>query len=68
MSKVTPEQLQALTRYAGKHGKGWKSKLLGDWMMARAEPCLHALRNTLGPTGLSALDLQALREEHHGKS
>ncbi len=49
---ITQEDLDALRRYADKHGRRWKLQLWSEWMNASAEPTLHALRNTHGPTWL----------------
>ena len=49
---ITPGDLDALRRYADKHGRRWKLQLWGEWMNASAEPTLHALRNSHGPTWL----------------
>ena len=49
---VTRADLDALRRYADKHGRRWKHRLWVDWMNASAEPTLHGLRNSHGPTWL----------------
>ncbi len=46
------DQAAALRAYARKHGRFWKRKLWFEWMNATAEPLLHHLRNTHGPTWL----------------
>jgi len=59
---LTPEQFAALQRYAGHHGRRWKSQLLDDWSMScDAEQSdgslLRQIRNTLGPAWLNAYRL-----------
>ncbi|MDP2432286.1 MAG: hypothetical protein Q8O33_09655 [Pseudomonadota bacterium] len=59
---LTAEQFAALQRYAGHHGRCWKSQLLGDWTTGRdAErsdgSLLRQIRNTLGPAWLNAYRL-----------
>ena len=59
---VTPEQQDALNRYAEAAGEDWIDSLLTDWMRAGSEICrdhgieyalLHQLRNSHGPTWLA---------------
>ncbi|QDJ12280.1 hypothetical protein HVPorG_05054 (plasmid) [Roseomonas mucosa] len=54
------DQRAALRAYAAEHGRCWKAHLLADWMNATAEPLLHQLRNSHGPTWLLRLKLQRL--------
>ncbi|TMV76758.1 hypothetical protein FGG78_27985 [Thioclava sp. BHET1] len=49
---LTPDQLSALRDFARKNGRQWKSRLQERWMTASAEPTLHQLRNTHGPSWL----------------
>lgn len=37
---ITQEDLDALRRYADKHGRRWKLQLWAEWMNASAEPTL----------------------------
>ena len=54
---VAQADLDRLRRYADQHGRLWKSRLWGEWVNASAEPALHALRNTHGPTWLEQFHL-----------
>ena len=45
-------QALALHSYAEAHGGCWKERLLAEWINATAEPLLHHLRNTHGPSWL----------------
>jgi hypothetical protein len=56
------EQRAALQAYAAEHGRCWKEHLLAEWINATAEPLLHQLRNTHGPTWLLHLRLGAAGE------
>lgn len=56
---LTPEQSAALARFAASHGLGWKAVLRAQWTAASAEPELHRLRNTHGPSWLAAFQLDA---------
>jgi hypothetical protein len=51
------QQIQALRDYAGRHGRPWKRHLCREWMNATAEPLLHRLRNTHGPSWLDKFKL-----------
>lgn len=55
------DQQAALQTYAAEHGRCWKENLLADWMNASAEPLLHRLRNSHGPTWLLRLKLNRNR-------
>mgnify|MGYP004450879351 FL=1 len=60
-AKLSPEKIQALTEYATWAGKGWKDRLVTDWMRAgsrfRGEyHILHQIRNTHGPSWLDRFD------------
>lgn len=57
MRALREEELVALSEYASKHGRFWKSKLRDEWLKATAEPILHALRNTHGPSWLDRFKL-----------
>jgi hypothetical protein len=54
---LTQEQLTALHAYAAQHGRCWKQELRWQWMDASAEPVLHQLRNSHGPSWLIAFRL-----------
>ncbi len=54
---LTAEQLEALAHLAKQNGRTWKAKLSDQWMRAAAEPILHGLRNTRGPTWLRQFTL-----------
>ena len=56
-SPLTPEQLHALVTFAERNGRTWKAKLSDLWMRAAADPILHGLRNTHGPTWLHKFSL-----------
>lgn len=47
-----PKQQAALAAFAAVHGRRWKAELHRQWEAASAEPELHRLRNTHGPTWL----------------
>lgn len=51
------EQRIVLRAYAAEHGRRWKEYLLAEWIKATADPLLHRLRNTHGPTWLLAYRL-----------
>lgn len=55
--QMTLEQHAALVAYAKANGRTWKAKLREDWMSARIPEgaALRALRNEIGPTGLTRL-------------
>ena len=62
MTTPNAEQLEALQRYALKHGRCWKGQLVVDWMTGRDEQkpdshLLRQLRNTLGPKRLTKFKL-----------
>ena len=48
----SPPQHAALVAFAALHGRRWKAELRRQWESASAEPELHRLRNTHGPTCL----------------
>jgi hypothetical protein len=52
-------QVEALRAYATIHGRTWKVKLSAEWMRASAEPLLHGLRNSHGPSWLKGYALPA---------
>ena len=56
-TRLTDEQLKALTDYAKANGRAWKAQLLRDWDSARVPegPVLRQVRNLIGPSGLKAL-------------
>ena len=56
---LTPGQSAALVRFAARHGRAWKVQLRAAWMDSSAEPGLHRLRNTHGPSWLAAFKLEA---------
>lgn len=58
----TPQERAALTAYARRYGRRWKSRLLTDWVEGRdlREPDgaeLRSLRNQLGPEWLERFQL-----------
>ena len=53
-------QVVRLHAYARDRDHTWKAKLWTEWMNATAEPLLHGLRNTHGPTWLKKLSLASL--------
>ncbi|MVF24211.1 hypothetical protein EVC37_21760 [Methylocaldum sp. BRCS4] len=58
----TEDQLNALKRWADKHGRTWKSKLRdawisGDYGLFEDAPFLQQLRNQFGPTWLNRFKL-----------
>jgi len=52
-------QVEALRAYARRHGRTWKAELGAEWMRASAEPLLHGLRNSHGPSWLKGYALAA---------
>lgn len=54
---LTDEQVDAIQFFAKQHGRRWKFRLSALWMRAAADPILHNLRNTHGPTWLMAYRL-----------
>lgn len=54
---LTPDQIAAIRRYAGAHGRTWKSKLQDDWFHARTSGEMQTLRNTHGPSWLVSFRL-----------
>jgi hypothetical protein len=52
-------QVEALRAYARRHGRTWKAELHAEWMRASAEPLLHGLRNSHGPSWLKGYALAA---------
>ncbi len=52
-------QVEALRAYARDHGRSWKTELRAEWMRASAEPLLHGLRNSHGPSWLKGYALPA---------
>lgn len=57
---ITLEQYNELVSYAAMYGRTWKQSLRDDWMAARSEPVLHALRNTHGPAWLEKFSFSNL--------
>lgn len=62
--EITQEAREALQRFSAKHGRYWKSKLIALWVNGQDDRqedggTLRRLRNTIGPTGLQALRLEA---------
>lgn len=58
----TPEQVQALVRFAGANGRRWKAILMGKWETGKDERevdggLLRQVRNNLGPTWLTRFRL-----------
>ena len=51
------EQRIVLRASAAEHGRRWKEYLLAEWIKATADPLLHRLRNTHGPSWLLAYRL-----------
>jgi hypothetical protein len=62
-------QVEALRAYARCHGRTWKAELRTEWMRASAEPLLHRLRNSHGPSWLGRVMLASLpvvsEEQNH---
>ncbi len=54
---VDDETVAALRAFAKRHGRSWKFELGVKWMNASADPVLHRLRNTHGPTWLAGYKL-----------
>ncbi len=57
---ATPEELDALQRYAAKHGRRWKSVLRDAWMGNAPWDdggILRTIRNVRGPTWLDKFKL-----------
>lgn len=54
---LTAEQKDALRAFAQQNGRLWKEKLSDKWYSASADPILHGLRNTHGPSWLAKLVL-----------
>jgi len=48
-------QAAALRAYARTYGPRWKPMLRAEWLNETAEPMLHSLRNSHGPSWLAAL-------------
>jgi hypothetical protein len=62
MTQPSKEQLAAVERWKGKHGRYWKRALSEAWMragegVAGYEPALQQLRNNFGPTWLYKVKL-----------
>ncbi|WP_054006265.1 hypothetical protein [Cypionkella psychrotolerans] len=53
---VTAEQLEALAHLAKQNGRNWKAWLSDLWTRA-ADPTMHGLRNSHGPSWLSQFSL-----------
>jgi hypothetical protein len=51
----------ALVRYADEHGCRRKAALRADWEHGRCQGELQQLRNRLGPSWLTAVDVRAMR-------
>ncbi|MHB0726989.1 hypothetical protein WDZ11_24085 (plasmid) [Roseomonas mucosa] len=60
------EQRIVLRAYAAEHGRRWKECLLAEWIKATADPLLHRLRNTHGPSWLLAYRLDTASGAGHG--
>jgi hypothetical protein len=61
-TSLTPEQLGALRRFAGRNGRTWKSTLQGLWASGADArdpdgPLLRGIRNELGATWLTRFKL-----------
>ena len=52
LPELDAEQTAALAAFAAEHGRSWKAQLRRQWERASANPILHGLRNTHGPTWL----------------
>lgn len=50
---LTDRETEMLTAFAREHGPGWKHALSTLWMRAAAQPTLHCLRNSHGPSWLA---------------
>lgn len=65
MNTCSPDQAQAILRFAASNGRHWKSKLLSAWTSGRDERLpdsglLRQVRNELGPVWLSQVSLKGL--------
>lgn len=49
---LTQDEIEAVTEYAARKGRKWKSELNLEWQYARSTGDLHSLRNTHGPSWL----------------
>lgn len=63
MSNPTPEQIEALRKFAKHHGPAWRTVLLHAWASGEDTRCedghlLRQLRNQVGPQGLKKLNLE----------
>jgi hypothetical protein len=50
--QLTPEQLDALVKYAAENGRAWKAALRHDWETGRSLGELQQIRNAFGPSWL----------------
>lgn len=55
--RLTDHQAAVIRAFAEDHGRRWKATLRDLWMRAAAEPTLHNLRNTHGPSWLAGYRL-----------
>jgi len=63
---ISDEQALELVKFAEVEGRRWKSALSGLWMRAAANPLLHQLRNSHGPTWLQGVRINASGEGSFG--
>ena len=54
---LTAEQLEALAHFANQNGRSWKARLSDLWTRTAADPILHGLHHTHGPTWLRQFTL-----------
>lgn len=62
--RATPQQLEALQRFAERHGRTWKCRLVGAWMNGTDDRLpdgglLRQVRNQLGVQWLRGFRLEA---------
>ena len=60
MTKLRPltrAEHEVIRAYALEHGRYWKGSLRDDWMNARTEGVMQALRNSHGPSWLVSFSL-----------
>lgn len=63
VNNPTPEQIEALRKFAKRHGPAWRTVLLHAWASGEDTRCedghlLRQLRNQVGPQGLKKLNLE----------
>lgn len=63
-TKPTPEQHEALRRFAERHGRTWKAKLVSAWLSGKDDrmqdgALLRQVRNQLGARWLRGFKLES---------